>query len=259
MASLLSWERLKVGGLRLALLAALIAIWEFAPDRILPQALVSRPESVVEITRTWIDDGRLQDALFATLESVGRALLWGAALAIPLALATHLFRWLEDVVRPFITWGNALPKFLLMPIMIAMFGLSRVSMVILAAAYIFFVFYYYAFAGMRTVSEEVQNSLRLIGAGRLWIARHALMPGAGLALVTALRVVGPLGFTAVIFAEIFIGNSGLGALIAYSRTAGDPAGAVAGIIVTALVAVALDTGFRLLERRVGRWQTAGGQ
>jgi NitT/TauT family transport system permease protein len=78
-------------------------------------------------------------------------------------------------------------------------------------------------------------------------------PGAVLPVIEALRLSMVLVVTAVLLSEMYISDSGMGYVIFNAGQTNDLPLLVGAILVVALLALALNSFFRILERRVEKW------
>jgi ABC-type nitrate/sulfonate/bicarbonate transport system permease component len=247
-------RRLPVLAGQLVLLAALVGTWQALSSNSATRQMISTPAGAARQAKQWIADGTLLSQLGISLEAVLISLAIGIAAGVLLAASTYWFRTFAIGVGPLISWANAVPKLLFVSVSVTVFGLSTAPKILLATTTVMFVFYYYAQRGMAAITTSTQEALTLMGANRLWIVRHALVPSAALYLVAALRTAVPLAFACVIFAEIWIGINGVGALLARSADLGNASGAMAGLITCALVSFIFDLGLRRLEEQLGKWR-----
>jgi len=83
--------------------------------------------------------------------------------------------------------------------------------------------------------------------------RHLILPTALPYLMTGVRLSAAVALILAITAELVIGSPGLGHEIEVARTSGAVPVVYALIIVVGLFGVAVNVGFRALERRMLAW------
>ncbi|HHW14536.1 MAG TPA: ABC transporter permease [Firmicutes bacterium] len=179
----------------------------------------------------------------------------GLALLVGLPAGLYLGRnpRVDAVVAPFLYLTYPLPKIVLLPVVMALFGLgdfSRVSLIVLTVTYQILV----------TTRDAARNlpvaaiySIRSLGAGEFDVYRHVLFPYVLPKVFTALRISSGTAIAVLFFAESFATTSGLGYLImdAWGRTAYDVM--FAAILAMSGLGLALYLAFEAAERRFCRW------
>jgi ABC-type nitrate/sulfonate/bicarbonate transport system permease component len=236
-----------VVGLRVLLVAIFCALWQLAPDGVVPRDAVGRPSSVAASFWSLLKSGALPAALGSTLLAVLYAMVIGGVLGIALGVFSSMpvGRWL---LGPAISVLYAIPKVGLISVFVILLGVGRSSHVALVVSAVMFVYFYAIRQGIDEVNEDQLNALRGMGAGRLTLLRKLILPSAVPQLLGATRIALPLGLTSEVFAELREPSiSGLGTLLADSSQSLNGSAASAVLIVTVLVAYILDT---VLNRRV---------
>ena len=74
------------------------------------------------------------------------------------------FKFLSEVMRPFVIGMNAVPRIALVPIIVIVFGPNQVSCVIISVLVVFFVAFFSAYEGGTSVRQELVQNARLLGA-----------------------------------------------------------------------------------------------
>ena len=138
--------------------------------------------------------------------------------------------------------------------LIVLLGLADAPKIVLIAITVFFQVLVTVRDASKSVPEQSILSMRSLGANRLDIYRHAIVPATLPELFTALRISSGTAVAILFFAEGIAGSTGLGyfivnawALLAYPKM-------FAGIIAMALLGVILYELFDIAERRLTRWR-----
>ena len=234
-------DLLAVIGLRVLLVAIFCALWQLAPDGVVPESAVGRPSSVASSFWSLLKSGALPTALGSTLLSVVYAMIIGAVLGIALGVFSSMpvGRWL---LGPAISVLYAIPKVGLIAVFVLLLGVARSSHVALVVSAVMFVYFYAIRQGIEEVDVDQQNAMRGMGAGRLTLLRKLILPSAIPQLLGATRIAIPLALTSEIFAELREPSiPGLGTLLADSSQSLNGAAASAVLIVTVVVAYLIDT------------------
>ena len=249
-----SLRRLALLVLQAGLVVSIGIAWEYVLAPFIGVNWISAPSLVYERLCEWTANGDLLWHLQATLvaTSVGYAL--GAALALAIALPIGLSRTTDDVSRPFVTGGYSFPKEVIAPVFIICFGVGLGAKIALATISVFFIVYQNAITGVRRVDPDLQNVMRIMGAGRLRLFSLVVLPASAPWIFTGLRLSVRYAFTAVIFGEMLSGNRGLGYLVKYSANLFDAAGVFAALASVMVVSVGLTLVLQAGQRHLDRWR-----
>jgi len=249
-------RRIENLGLQLLLLGAFLALWEYASGRWVEKILVSSPSDIWLVIVRWIGDGTYLTNLSVTLEATLGGFALGAGLGMAVGFATGLWKRLGEVLQPILMALYTLPRLALAPLFLMWFGLGMEFRVVFAATIVFFLVYYNTFFGVREVSRDLINAVRIMGAGRFQVLVRVIAPSALVWVAAGLKISVPYALVGVVVAEMIAGNSGMGYLL--SRAAGQfsAAQSFAAIFGLLIMALILDWLITLLSARALRWKAA---
>lgn len=239
----------------LAFVVFLVA-WEVA-GRLANPILFAPPTRVAEAFVELTVSGRLPQALLVTLQSLAvgfvLALVTGLAIGVLLGLHSTLAR----VVEPYIDAIYATPRVVMIPLVILWFGvgfwgrlfiiwIGGVVPIILNTA-----------IGVRNAREDLIEVARSFEATDRQLVRHVILPGAVPYVIGGLRIAAGRLLLGVVIAEIFLDLTGVGGIIqtesAYFRTDN----MLVGVLVFAVLGMAMIGGFGIVEKRVSGWKGRG--
>jgi NitT/TauT family transport system permease protein len=103
------------------------------------------------------------------------------------------------------------------------------------------------------VEGHYLSNMRAQGATRRQLARNVYVPALSLWVLSTCRVTFGLAFQAAISAELITSSSGLGFLAREGQSLFDVDAVYAALVVVTVVAVVVDGGLGLIERRATRW------
>lgn len=239
---------------RLALIVALLALWEWSAERWFDITFTSRPSAIWTRLVEWHQDGVLWTNTWVTLEEIllGFALgsATGALAGFLLASAPRVYR----VLDPFIMALYSIPKVALAPLFIVWFGIGTNMKVLLAAATVFFLVFLNTAAGVREVDRGLIDAVRLMGGTKRDIALKVILPSSMTGMLTGLKVAVPYALIGAVIGELVASNRGLGYLINDAAAKFDTAGVFATLVVLSVIAALLNLAVGLLDRHVSRWK-----
>jgi len=249
------------------LLAAVLAIglwWLLAATGRFSPMLLPPPAQVVDAFRQSVaihDNGQrgllgsfLWTHFWASLRRVLLGLAWGIVLGIPLGLALGLSRIGDRILGPVVEFLRALPPLGYFPLLILWFGIGESSKVWLLSLASFAPIAIATASGVAGVRMERVNAALVLGANRVQMVRHVVLPSVAGDIITGIRVATGFAWTTIVAAETANGLPGLGGLAWASQKQLRADIAILAIIVIGVTAVASDALLRLLERRIAPWK-----
>jgi NitT/TauT family transport system permease protein len=239
---------------RIAVFAALLAVWEFGSGSLFPKLWLSSPSAILATLTTWIEDGSLWAHLWATLSAAGIGYIVGCAAGILTGVVLGIFPRIERVASPFVTALYSLPKVALAPLFVIFFGIGLESKIALVAVTVYFLLLYNTLDGIRDLDRDLATSLRLMGATEHEVARKVLLPGIQPWIYSGLRIGVRYAFTAAVLGELIAGNQGIGFLIERSAGNYSSSGIFAGVFVLVICSVLITELITRTEASALHWR-----
>lgn len=262
-------HRVRTIGIQMAIVVAVLLLWEYLPkvpgiQTIIPFAdpyFISSPSRIaVTLWRLLTGSGGsiliwpyLATTLIASLAGVLIGMTAGAFGGLWLSNSPA---W-NEVLRPFLVALNAVPRIALIPIFIIVLGPTLSATMITAVTVVFFVVFFNAYEGGRTVPTEILNNAWVLGANKtqlMWRVRWRFVLAWTIA---SLPSAVSLGLLSVVTAEILTGTAGLGRLIVNSVTTVDASVTFAVVVILSIVGVVLVGVAAFAEKRWQHWWNQG--
>ena len=240
---------------RLGLLVVVLILWNSAVERGWVESIyAATPAQTVSSLVAFLGDEQFWTDLTVTL---GEA-LGGWAIGAPAGLFAGLLlgRWshARKVLGPYLTFVNALPKIALAPVIILWFGIGMTSKVALAALVVFFIAQVPTTSAVALTNPDLDTVATTLGATEVEKYFKVYLPGILAAVFGALRLGAVYALLAVVFGEFLAAREGLGQRLIAATNQFNMADAFALMIVLALLALTINGGIGLIERRLLRWQ-----
>jgi taurine transport system permease protein len=231
----------------------IVGIWALAA-RILDVPFLPGPRPAVARFFQRLEEGSLSANLWASARRIGLALLFAGPSAAALGLAAGRSRRFDALLSPFVYLLHPLPKVAFLPIIMLFFGLGDAPKVILIGLIIFGQILVAARDASRAVDENAVKAVEALGARRLDLFWHVLLPASLPSLLTALRVSLGTAIAVLFLAETFATQSGLGYYIMDAWARVDYPDMYAAILALALFGLLVYRAIDLLEARLCRWR-----
>jgi NitT/TauT family transport system permease protein len=243
----------------LALLVALLLLWEFGTRLFhVPKFLLPPFSDVVTAMARGLWASPLaRDGLwlhtFVTLAEILLGFFLGSAIGLVLAIVVSEFETLDELLRPYIAALQSLPKVAVAPIIVMWMGFGIGSKVAIVCLITFFPVLVTSIAGFKAIDPDRIDLLRSLSATRWQIFAKAKFPGAlpyifaGLDMAAAFSVVG------AVVGEFVGAQTGLGVMILQMDGQLDTAGSFAVFVILSLLGIAMTAALRAVRRRVLSW------
>jgi len=223
---------------QIAIVGAVLFLWNYASGRWVAHAWVSTPREVADQLRSWFTTGYIWPHLRETVKELLIGLAIGGAAAIVLGTVIGTSDWLRRLMSPIVAAGYAVPHVAILPLFVFWFGIGLLPRVMLVVISVFFPIYTNVVAGLRTVDRDLMNAMTIMGASPLKRLKLVVLPSLAGFIATGLTIAVPIGLVAALLAEMLEGSQGLGWVVVDSTNRIDFKGAYAvGVIVCVIAAV----------------------
>ncbi len=244
---------------QVVVLVIILATWEFGTRfGLIDPFFFGSPTGIVLRLADWFANGTAYgpfwEQVWITLEEALLGFVFGVGSGVVLGVLLGEVPFLADVFGPYIKIVNALPRIVLGSIFVIWLGLGLPSKVLLAAVLVFFVVFFNAFQGVRTVDRNLVANARILGASRLQVVQHVVVPSAMTWIIASLHVA--LGFSIIgaIVGEFLGAQGGLGLVIATAQNTFDASGVFGAMLVIGVLALAAEGVMSQIERRLLAWR-----
>jgi NitT/TauT family transport system permease protein len=240
-------RRLLIWAARAATLLVVLGGWQLFTTWNIVLRLVDWAKHGTEYGSLWLQ-------VWVTMKEALLGFVIGVTAGVVVGVLLGQVRFLADVLGPYIKAMNALPRIVLGSIFVVWLGLGTTSKMMLAAVLVFFVVFFNAFQGVREVERNFVANARVLGASRLQIVRHVVIPSALTWIIASLHVAFGFAIIGAIVGEFLGAQQGLGLVIATAQNNFDPDGVFAAMLIIAVLALTAEALISRLERRLLAWR-----
>ncbi|MBD2022547.1 ABC transporter permease [Leptolyngbya sp. FACHB-36] len=224
----------------LAVILFKIPEFNLPPPTSVAQAVVQyQPQLLVNAGRT----------LFTTLLGFFVAIVTGVFLGFLIGYSRLAYLTLYPLLVGF----NTIPKVALVPLLAVWFGANEIPATLTAFLLAFFPIAVNVALGLDTVEPEMKDVLRSMGASNLEVFQKVGWPHTLPYLFASLKIAASFAFVGSVISESVASNGGMGYLIVAASSNFDVPLAFAGLLVLAVLGIALYGFFVVLEKYVIYW------
>lgn len=232
---------------------ALLVVWEVGSGNFIDKVFFSSPTAILgRLVEDFYNGRLLIDAYTTGLEIFGGYFL-GVAFGTALGYFSGRSRAVAAFVEPYALLINAIPKIAIAPIIIMWFGIGMESKFVMTAIMVFFVVFFNVFLGVRSISPEFIYLAEIMGAGRLKVIFHVVLPHIAPFFLTGLRQGIVFAVIGTLIAEFIASSQGIGYYILLSSGNFDITSVFAGVLVLMLLVVAVNSLLNAIESRYVKW------
>ncbi|MQA85670.1 MAG: ABC transporter permease subunit [Streptosporangiales bacterium] len=173
------------------------------------------PAPIPTVKEAWdgFATGWIYPGIQATASAVFTGFALGTAFAFPAGYLLGRSRYLNRVFEPLITGTFAIPRIIVYPILLTLFGVGFQAETGMVAISAFFPIVMSTAAAVRQASRTLLKLGRSLNASRAQIAMKIVIPEVAPGIMVGIRIGFSISFIAAIIAEFFAAKEGLGLMI----------------------------------------------
>ncbi len=195
------------------------------------------------------------------LVSTGRVLagvLLAVMLAAPAGIMLGQSPRLNQIFSPVIYMLHPIPKVVLVPVILLLFGIGDFPKIVIIFLILFFSILVLVRDSAASIDPKIILSVRSLGAGRRALFRYVYFPSSLSAILTALRQSVGTAVAVLYIAELFATQRGLGYYIYLNgNTLFNYPAMYAGVVAMSLLGLGLYFTVDRLEKRLCPWKYVG--
>jgi NitT/TauT family transport system permease protein len=243
---------------RLSALLAGLAVWHYASSRGL--TLYVRFEQIpvpFKVAQALFE--QLQRLTFymhigVSLRRIAIAYSMAAALGITLGLLMGRSRFIRDVISPYVEILRPIPGVAWIPLSIMLWPTEEGSIIYITFLGALFPIILNTLHGVEQTPEVLVRAAQTLGASRMCIFRHVVLPGAMPSICAGLAISMGISWFALLAGEIISGQYGIGYFTWNAYSIIHPAEVILGMLTIGLLGAGSTALVHLLTRPALKWQ-----
>ncbi len=214
-------------------------------------------ERLVKILSEGFRNTTLVDHVGISVYRVLSGVFYGALLGIPLGFAMGLSSIGRGLFDPVVEFMRPIPPLALIPLIILWFGIDEFAKIFLLFLASLFIMTIAARSGVSSVRITKVHAAHSLGASKLQILRHVILPNALPEIFTGLRTSMGVCWGTVVAAELVAADKGLGSMIMIAKNFLQTDTVVIGIILIGVIGYIIELIMRRLEQWLIPWRGKG--
>ncbi|MGB6118782.1 MAG: ABC transporter permease subunit [Mesorhizobium sp.] len=183
--------------------------------------------------------------------------IYGAIVGIPLGFAMGLSSVARGLFDPIVEFMRPIPPLALIPLIILWFGIDETAKIFLLFLASLFIMTIAARAGVSSVRISKVHAAYSLGASKLQVLRHVILPNALPEIFTGLRTAMGVCWGTVVAAELVAADRGVGSMIMIAKNFLQTDTIVIGIVIIGIIGYVIEMLMRQLEQRLIPWKGKG--
>ena len=175
------------------------------------------------------------------------------AVAVPLAIAITSSQRFDSFVMPTLLFFQVVPKVAIAPLFLVWFGVGALPKILVAFLISFFPIVIDAAVGLRSMSVEMTDLARSMGASRMQVFARFRLPTSLPYLFSGLKVAATLAVAGAVVGEFVGADKGLGYLLLVTNSNMETALMFATIVALTIIGLAFFYAVELLEALLIPW------
>jgi NitT/TauT family transport system permease protein len=235
---------------RLLLPVFVLVVWQFGA--MMTGESIASPMATYQSLLDGVTDGWLINALYVTMSALVAAFVIAVAIGIPVGVVLGMSDFWGEAYEPILLSAYSIPKIVLIPVFLLVFGIGVSYRVAFAAFHGLFPIAIVVMGGIKSIDDIHLKVGQINQLTRMQMFREIVAPSMSLPLVIALRLGLNLTFLGLILGELIQSSGGLGFQLmrSLSIVATDRIFAINTVIV--VFAVGINYVLYQLERRLSR-------
>lgn len=218
-----------------------------------PAYFLPTPTQVLITAWRMLLDGSLIENAQASIFVIVVGWALAAALAVPLGILMGSFKFFEALFEPIVDFIRYLPVSAMIPLLILYIGLGSEEKIAVIFIGTFFQLILLIADVAAHVPKDLLDSAYTLGASRLRVITHVLVPATLPGVIDNLRITIGWAWTYLVVAELVAAEKGLGIMILESQRGLRTDKIFVGLITIGLLGFFSDFAFKLLHRLLLPW------
>lgn len=237
--------------IQIFIVVAFILTWEYLANKnIINTFVFSKPSKILNTLINLAIENNLFNHISTTLIEILIAFSLGILLGFIIAIILYQFPIINEIVDPFLTMINSLPKVALGPLIIIIAGANTKSIIIMALLINLIISIITIYNGFISTDDKKIKLLKSFGANKYQILFKLVIPNSYKTIISSLKLNISMSLIGVIMGEFLVSKSGIGYLIIYGTQVFNLSLVMAGILILVIISFILYKLITFIEKKL---------
>lgn len=229
----------------------IFGLWQVMATYLIPSVLFPPPWPVAVRMGAMIASGDLWAHVSISLQRILIGFTLGSAAGVALGLLMGSFTTVKHFFEPYVNFFRFIPGIALITVAVIWLGIGEASKVFLIIYTTIFIVIINTMAGALAVSTNKVRAAQCLGASRVQVFWHVIVPSTVPYIVTGMRIAMANSFATIVSAEMLGASLGLGTVIWTARLFMLVEDVFVALVVLGLLGFVADRLFVMVSTRFG--------
>lgn len=244
-------QKITIRTIQISLLIGFIVIWEIlSRNEIINSFIFSSPSKIISTLINLIENNNLFIHIYTTSMEVLISFTLSLILGFLIALILYIFPIVKEILDPFITLINSLPKVALGPLIIIWMGANTKSIIFMALLINLIVTFITILNGFMNTDKDKIKLFKIYKASKKDIITKLIIPSSSKEIVSAMKLDISMSLIGVIMGEFLSSKRGIGYLILYGTQVFNLSLVMCGIFILLLLSFIFYSIINLIDKKL---------
>ena len=238
---------------QLVLIVLLIGIWQLAADkRWINTFISSSPKEVLNTFLGLLSKNNIFNHIYVTVYETLLSFLIASILGLIIASILWWNKFIADVLDPYLTVLNSLPKVALGPLIIIWIGANTSSIIFMALMISLIISIINIYNGFISTDENYITLMKSFNANKFKIYKTVILPSNIATIVNCLKINISMSLIGVIMGELLVSKEGLGYLIMYGSQVFNINLVITSVVILAIISYLMYFIVNYIEKKISK-------
>lgn len=244
-------EKFLVHLIRISIIVLFLLIWEsLAHYGVINTFLSSSPSRVLETGISLVRESNLFSHIFITLYEVLLSFIIASVFGFLIAVILWSNKLISQIIDPYLTILNSLPKVALGPLIIIWVGASINSIIFMALLISIFITIINIYTGFISTNKSYITLLKSFKASKWQVFKKAVLPSNIGTIINTFKINISMNLIGVIMGELLVSKKGLGYLIMYGSQVFNIDLVITSVVILGIISYLLYFVVDYIEKKV---------
>jgi len=228
-----------------------IVLWELlARFNLINTFITSCPSKIVDTIYNLFISGSLLNHIWVTLSETLIAFFITGIISLVVSILIYKSPMFSDIIDPYLTIFNSLPKVALGPVLIIWVGANKNSIIVMAILISIIVSIQSISIGLKNTNKNRIKLLKTFNASEWQILKYAVIPSNYKVIINAFKINIGMCLIGVVMGEFLTSKAGIGYLILYGSQIFNLTLVMSGIFILLILSIILYLTISLIEKHL---------
>lgn len=245
-------HKIKIVSIDIFIIVIFLLLWQILSDyKIINSFIFSSPIKIINTISMLFSKYNLIGHILITLKEVLLSFVLGTLLAFIISIILYSNNTLYEVVDPFLTLFNSLPKVALGPIIIIWAGANTKSIILMAILTNTIISIITMHHGFINTDKTKIKLFKSFNASKKQILYKLVIPSNLSTIINSFKINISLTLIGVIMGEFLVSKKGIGYLILYGSQVFDLSIVMAGLLILLIISFIIYKSVIILNKKLG--------